>query len=69
MSTIVIVAPAQSDSQISNLTEFIEPPNVKKIILKQIRELCVSFEFANSQWSRYRGFILTYQPFGNSFPL
>lgn len=66
---VAIVAPAQADSQISKITEFIEPPNVKKIIFKQIRELCISFQFANSQWSHYRGFILTYQPFGNTFPL
>lgn len=47
-----------------NLTEHIEPPNVKKKIFSNSKEIFVHFWFMNSEWGRYRGFLMTIQPNG-----
>lgn len=58
-----VLAPA-SDTKSVRLTEQIEPPNVKTIVFKQIQELFIFFDFSNSEWSHYRGFVLTFQALG-----
>lgn len=45
------------------------PPHVKTITLNDVHELCIFFEFAKSEWSHYRGFVITYQVLGTFFIL
>lgn len=62
-----IVASFSNPSVQLNLTEHIEPSNIKKKIFSNTNEIFVHFWFMNSEWSRYRGFLMTIQPIGNIF--
>lgn len=54
-------ASAQKDQQSLKMKDIIKPSNAKKVIFKQIHELYIYFEFVSTQWSRYKGFLLTYE--------
>lgn len=54
-------ASAQKDQKLLKMKDIITPSNAKKIIFEQIRELYIYFEFVSTQWSRYKGFLLTYE--------
>lgn len=42
----------------------ISPKNVQKIIVMDTQDIVVSYQFANSQSSKYDGFVLTYKSIG-----
>lgn len=47
-----------------NLTECIKPPHVKIIQFQSTQEIFIHFQFANSEWTHYHGFVLTIQQLG-----
>lgn len=61
-----ISASTSGSSNQLNLTEQIEPPNLKKKIFSNANEIFIRFYFVNSEWSRYRGFLMTIQPIGKT---
>lgn len=65
MTSFLSISASTAESQSHlNLTEHIEPSNVKSVIFNNTREISIRFQFTNSEWSRYRGFVLTIQPLG-----
>lgn len=55
------LASIENDVKLYNFTESIEPPNVKTITFDSIQELNVFLEFSKSEWTRYRGYVMTYK--------
>ncbi|XP_031617926.1 uncharacterized protein LOC116337470 [Contarinia nasturtii] len=59
---------AQATKQIYNFTEIIKPTTMKIITFSDIQKLEIFLEFGKSEFSRYQGYVITYELYDKNTP-